>query len=79
MTEEKEQLVKEYLEWVAKFEDANHRLKRLLPPPFEPNASGKIQPWILTEEMLIEYSQVDSDMDQAWSSMKAICEKLTKQ
>ena len=78
MTEDREQLVKEYLEWAAKFESAKNRLTKLLPPRVDVNARYKPQPWIMSEEMLIEYSQAGDEMDQAWSNMRAICDKITK-
>ena len=79
MTETREQLVKEYLEWAAKFEDARYHLNRILPPKIGVNSNGRPQPFIMTKEMLVEYSQISDQMDEAWSQMRTICDKLTKQ
>ncbi len=78
MTEATEQLVKEYLEWAAKFEDARSRFSRLLPSRIGVNAEGKPQPWVMTEEMLLEYSIISDEMDEAWSHMRVICDKLSR-
>ena len=78
MTEAREQPVKEYLEWAAKFEDSRNHLNRLLPARITVNAQGKPRPFILTEEMLIEYSQIRNEMEEAWSHMRVICDKVTK-
>jgi len=78
MTQAREQFIKEYLEWAAKFEDARHRINRILPTRIDVNSKGRPRPLVMTEEMLIEYSRISEEMDEAWSKMRAICDKLTK-
>ena len=78
MADAREELVKEYLEWVAKFEDARDRFIRLLPPRIGVNAEGRPKPLVMTEEMLLEYSAISDEMDEAWFHMRAICDRLTK-
>ncbi|MFC2063165.1 hypothetical protein ACFLS8_04415 [Chloroflexota bacterium] len=76
--ETRKQLIKQYLEWTAKFEAARNRVNKLLPPKVDIKPGVKVKPWVMTEEMLTEFSRLSDEMDQAWSNMQIICGKLNK-
>ena len=76
--ETKEELMKEYAKWTAKYIKADEYLKSLLPPVVDLYKGEKLQPFILTEESLAEFERAEKDVETALNKLREILEKLSQ-
>ena len=76
--ETKEELMKEYAKWTAKYIKADEYLKSLLPPVVDLSKGEKLQPFILTEESLAEFERAEKDVETALNKLREILEKLSQ-
>jgi hypothetical protein len=74
----KEELLEQHTEWIAKYVEADKRLKDLHPPLKGLSEGKQTEGVVPTKESLIAFQKVERDVNRALAKIYKILEKLYK-